>query len=122
MQIIKNDTTYTGKTVKSEDGIATAPEIVLNFNKTLEVTALKYTLQEGTAISDYEIQISTDGETWKTVKSDRFDLKDKTVTVYFENKENGESPFIFTYDARYVKLIATGQEEKGNINFQKSMF
>lgn len=108
----KKDTTYTGKTVKSEDGIATAPEIVLNFNKTLEVTALKYTLQEGTAISDYEIQISTDGETWKTVKSDRFDLKDKTVTVYFENKENGESPFIFTYDARYVKLIATGQEEK----------
>lgn len=108
----KKDTTYIGKTVKSEDGIATAPEIVLNFNKTLEVTALKYTLQEGTAISDYEIQISTDGETWKTVKSDRFDLKDKTVTVYFENKENGESPFIFTYDARYVKLIATGQEEK----------
>lgn len=104
-RVTDNDrsTTFKGKT-ETEN-----PEILLSFNKSLEVTALKYTAETGTPIGAYEIQISDDKKTWTTVKTGVFDLKNGVQTLYFENTEVKDSKFIYTYDAKYVKLVALNQ-------------
>lgn len=84
------------------------PEITLMFHETVEVTALKYTLRgEGKPISDYEIFISNDGQSWTSVGSGTFDLTDGVDTVYFSQESDGA--FMSTYDASYLKLVAKGQ-------------
>ena len=53
-------TTFTGKT-ETED-----PYIVLELNQPTEVSALRYVNSgSGTAVSDYKIEVSADGETYK---------------------------------------------------------
>lgn len=84
------------------------PEIVLQFNESVEVTALKYTLKgEGTPIRDYEILISNDGQNWTSVGQGAFDMTDGVDTVYFSEESDGA--FMSTYDASYLKLVAKGQ-------------
>lgn len=94
-------TTFTGKT-ETED-----PYIVLELNQPTEVSALRYVNSgSGTAVSDYKIEVSADGETYTSVKEGKFTLTDGSSIVYFEN---GKDPWICTYDAAYVKLTAVGQ-------------
>nr|WP_317282081.1 fibronectin type III domain-containing protein [uncultured Sellimonas sp.] len=105
VKMIDNDkkTVYKGTSEEKD------PEIVLSMNKLTEVTAVKYTAPEtGTAIKDYEIQISQDGKNYQTVKTGTFQLEDQTETVYFQNEN--QDPWVCTYDVSYVKIIAKGQK------------
>lgn len=97
-QVIDNDkgTTYTGK-IESGDAV-----ITLNFNKSLAVTALKYTVTSGTPIQSYQIQITSDGSQWKTVATGTFSGQEVN-TVYFPDEEG--NPWVTTYDATQVRLI-----------------
>lgn len=103
-RVIDNDntSTCTGR-ASAED-----PYIVLELNRMEEVCALNYTCGDGTAVTDYRIEVSTDGETYEEVKKGTFRMGDGSVRVYFDD---GNSR-ICTYDAAYVKLTAVGQ--KGN--------
>jgi len=104
-RIIDNDykNTYTGT---AQSGDAT---VLLRLNQVLPVCGLKYTVNSGTPIGNYEIQISTDGSTWTTVKAGSFEEKGKERTVYFENAD--KDPWVCTYDAAYVRLKAIGQSQ-----------
>lgn len=103
-QIIDNDynKTYTG-TVQGSDAT-----VLLRLNQVLSVCGLKYTVDSGTVIGNYEIQVSVDGSTWTTVKTGSFEDKKGSQTVYFEN---GKDPWVCTYDAAYVRLKAPGQNQ-----------
>lgn len=84
-------------------------QVTLSFNEVLAVTALKYRAAGEHAISDYEIQISADGSQWETVKTGTFTLDDdNSATVYFS--KDGDD-WLYTYDAGYLRLIATAQSE-----------
>lgn len=101
-RVVDNDagTTFTGSA--AED-----PYLILELNRSTEVTALGYRFSgKGKAIGEYKIEISTDGKAYREVKSGVFQLKNGSETVYFEN---GEDPWVCTYDARYVKVTAVGQ-------------
>lgn len=98
-RVIDNEkkTIYTGSSQQKD------AEIVIDFRKTLDVTALKFTGTEQMELSDFDIQISENGTTWKTVKEGSFEKNTSTPqTVYFANESSDK--FVGTYDARYVKL------------------
>ncbi len=99
-------TTYTG--VSSEED----PVIVLQMNKSVQVSALRYVLSsEGTAMDRFRVEVSQDGEHYQTVKEGRFDLQGKQAdTVYFQNAD--QDPWVATYDASYVRITALGQKGK----------
>ncbi len=101
-QVVDNDesTTYTG----SAKGSAW---VQLEFHKELATTGLKYTVNSGSAIQDYQIMVSEDGTNWETVAEGAFDQSETVSTVYFRN-EAGD-PWVCTYDAAYLKLVVTGQ-------------
>lgn len=97
------NTTYIG----SAEG---NPQIDINFGKSLGVTGVKYSAKDGNRIGQYEIQISQDGSEWKTVKRGEFDPSMETQIVYFQN-ENLD-PWVCTYDASHLRLIAVDQAGK----------
>lgn len=101
-QVVDNDedTTYTG----SASGTAW---VQLEFHKELATTGLKYTVNSGSAIQDYQIMVSEDGTNWDTVAEGAFSEGENVSTVYFRN-EAGD-PWVCTYDAAYLKLVVTGQ-------------
>lgn len=84
-------------------------EVLIQMNQVLEVCGLKYTVQSGTPVGAYEVEISVDGTTWTTVKSGNFENKTGSQTVYFENAD--KDPWVATYDAAYVRLRAVGQSK-----------
>ena len=73
-------------------------------NKKAAVSALKYTVGEGSAIGAYTVEISEDGSTWTKVREGSFEDKTGSQTVYFQN-EKGD-PWVATYDAVQVRLTA----------------
>ena len=97
----------------SDDYEGTAPnnqngEIIISLDEVKTLVGLKYKAGNVRAITDYEIQISTDKSNWETVKVGKFRLDDnKTQTVYF-NKDNDDR--LYTYRASYVKLVITDQK------------
>ena len=97
--VIDNDkgTTYTGTASGGE------AMVTLDFHKTLAATGFKYTLTSGSPITDYEIQISADGNQWTTVATGSFS-QEEVNTVYFVNENN--DPWVCTYDATQLRLIA----------------
>lgn len=98
-----SSTTFVGKADEQD------PYIILELNQLTEVTALRYSLSgSGQAIGSYRIEISTDGETYKEVKTGT--LNSNTEMLYFENSE--KDPWVCTYDAAFVKLTAVGQSGK----------
>lgn len=96
--------TYTGKSLEEE------PYIILQMNRREEVSALNYTCKggSGTAISDYLIEVSTDGEHYEKVAEGKFTLGESGARVYFTD----DSQRIHICDAAYVKLTAVGQTGK----------
>ena len=100
----KADTVYTGAS-DGED-----PVITLDMGKPTEVTSLRNTLgagAEGSAIGDYRIETSLDGENYTLIKEGALSLdKDGRASLYFDN---GKDPWICTYDARYLRITAVGQ-------------
>lgn len=102
----KADTTYTGKSAETED-----PYIILELNQSTEVNALSYMLKEtGTPITKYKIEVSTDGEDYREVKTGTFALDAGGEAKVF--LENGQDNWICTYDASFVKLTAVDQAGK----------
>lgn len=97
----QSDATFTGKA----DGAD--PYIVLELNRIMEISALRYTCREGQPIGSYRIEVSTDGSNYSEVKSGSFALTQNAQTVYFEN---GNDPWVYTCNAAYVKLTAVGQQ------------
>ena len=100
----KADTVYTGGS-DGED-----PVIMLDMGKPTEVTSLRYTLgagAKGSAIGDYRIETSLDGESYTLIKKGSLSLdEDGKASLYFDN---GKDPWICTYDARYLRITAVGQ-------------
>lgn len=94
-KLIDNDvsTAYTAET----GGEAA---IVLEFNKTLTVTGLKYSALDGIPGAGYEIQACCAGS-WVKVAEGSLDVSG-TGTVYFSN---GAQEYVSTYSATAVKLI-----------------
>ena len=64
-----------------------------------------------TPISNYEIYTSLDGEKWTLASSGKFDNTKTTQTVYFSEDGKTEANQLWSYDARYVKLVAKGSSE-----------
>lgn len=97
-------TVFTGTSANAD------PTMTIDLGKPTAVTALRYALQgaaEGAPLSAYRIEASLDGATYATVKEGELALgADGTATLYFEN---GEDPWICTYDARYLRITGTGQ-------------
>ena len=100
-RIIDNntDTAYNGTVPET----VTAAEIIIDMHDTKEVTSLKYS---GTALSNAEIAISTDGSTWTPVSTwSKTTQSGSAQMVWFDSvKESESEKWIGTYDARYVKL------------------
>ena len=71
------------------------PVITLDMGKPTEVTSLRYTLgagAEGSAIGDYRIETSLDGENYTLIKEGALSLdKDGRASLYFDN---GKDPWI----------------------------
>ncbi len=97
------ETAFTGKTSDGSD-----PEVVLHFHRALTITGLKYTVKSGTAITDYEIQISDDGTQWRTLASGTFDSAEQVKRVLFPNADK-ENPWNASYEASYLRIVAKGQ-------------
>jgi len=77
-------------------------EILLEFNRTLVVSGLKYTAGAGTPLGDCEIQVCQDGQ-WISVAEKALNGNN---TVYFAN---ADTAYISTYAATAVKVIIKGQ-------------
>lgn len=77
-------------------------EIVMEFNKTLTVTGLKYTAVAGIPGSDYEIQVRS-GDKWTGVAQGSFGVSaSDSGVIYFSNEAQ---EYVSTYTADAVKLI-----------------
>ena len=103
-KVMDNDaaTTFRAKTETEE------PYLTVKLNESTPVSALRYTLKgSGQAIGSFTIEVSEDGSVYTKVKEGSFELKDGSQTVYFED---GEKPWVATYDAAYVRLTAVGQQ------------
>lgn len=102
-RVVDNDykNTYTGETAEGD------AQIVIGLGRERAVCGLKYTLDAGTPIGKYEIDVSADGSSWINVKKGEFKNEAGSQTVYFENAD--KDPWICTYDAAYVRLRAAGQ-------------
>lgn len=105
--VIDNDysaATYTG-TANGADAVVT-----ISMNKKAAVSALKYTVEEGSPITDHVIEISADGSNWTTVREGSFEDKMGSQIIYFQNES--KDPWVATYDAVSVRLTAKGSAGK----------
>jgi len=77
-------------------------EIVMEFNKTLTVTGLKYTAVAGIPGSNYEVQVRSNGK-WVGAAAGSFGAASSdSGTIYFSNDAQ---EYVSTYTADAVKLI-----------------
>lgn len=135
---IDNDvsTVYYG-TKPADSGSAVRPQIILDLGGVKQVTALKFTPDQGEhsnyRLFGYKVEISTDNATWTTVKEgdcytgsasrpeswvkqeDIIYNADGSYTLYFNKKaEDGSmDPYMYTYDAAFVRLTATNMSSLG---------
>ena len=58
-------------------------------------------------ITNYEVYVSKDGETWTKAHSGTFDTT-KENTIYFNESGSSLNTQLWAYDAQYVKLVAKG--------------
>ncbi|MDE7210672.1 MAG: hypothetical protein K2O03_04415, partial [Lachnospiraceae bacterium] len=86
-----------------EAGVGANAEIVLEFNKTAEVTGFKYTAGSSLPTGSYEIQLLS-GDAWTTVAEGSFGTN-TIQTIYFANEEN---KYVSTFEASAVKLLLKG--------------
>lgn len=84
---------------------STDPYVLIDLKQTLEVSALRY-YAGSDEISDYVIEVSTDGKDYMKAAEGTFQMEDGKDVVYFTN---GSDPWVSTYDIRYIKVTAKGQ-------------
>lgn len=98
------DTVFTGVSQDAD------PVMTVDMGKPTEVTSVRYTLEDAgahAALGAYRIETSLDGATYTVVKEGELALGDGgAATLYFDN---GEDPWICTYDARYLRITGVGQ-------------
>ena len=82
--------------------------MVLDFHKELTVTGFKYTVMEGTKISDYGIWLRDEEGEWIKAAEGKFD-ENETQSIYFT--EEG-SKNIASYKTSALKLEIRGQKDK----------
>ena len=119
------DTVFQGMKDGRED-----PYVIIDLNKNNSLVGLTYTAPQNTAkkfsfrnlfsrntekvytpISKYEVYTSLDGNSWTLASSGTFDNTKTTQTVYFSEDGKTEAQQLWSYDARYVKLVAKGNSE-----------
>ncbi len=95
---------------EDENGEPNHPEIILNLGGVEQVTALKLNAGGASAITDYEISVSTDGAAWIPVKTGTFETTGEQ-TVYFNKvlEDGSMDPYMYIYPASFLKLTATSQ-------------
>ncbi len=77
-------------------------EIVMEFNKTLTVTGMKYTAIDGASDMGYEVLIRS-GDTWSKVAEGSLGAPaSNSGTIYFSNEAQ---EYVSTYEATAVKLV-----------------
>ena len=103
----KADTVFAGVSAKED------PSLTIDMGKSTQVTSVRYTLEgadAAAALGAYRIETSLDGEAYTAIKEGRLQLGDDgTATLYFDN---GDDPWICTYDARYLRITGVGQAGK----------
>lgn len=132
----KIDTSYVGRMLTNDEFNSlpnkvqslrpnTDPYIIIDTQSVNAVAGIKYTAPttttkifkmtklERTAINNYEIQVSKDGNSWTTVKTGSFDLSGSNPTniIYFDKDAQGGGKQLATHNARFIKLIAKGAKE-----------
>ncbi len=96
----KADQVYTGSA--KEDAY-----VILKLNRMEEVAAFGYQCPDSAgAIKQYRIEVSADGENYRTVQEGTFELTDGSAKVYF--MKDGKNA---ACDAAWVKFTAVGQKE-----------
>lgn len=86
--------------------------LTIDFGGQVEMSALRYRSGEGVsnAISQYKIEISTDGTNWETIRTGSFNLKNGEALVYFDEGTQGEELYrVMMKYANYMRLTAVGQ-------------
>ena len=84
--------------------------VLIDMKKQNTICGLKYTVADGSAITDFVIEISTDGQNWRTVREGSFEEKIRSQTVYFQNEK--KDPWVAAFDAVQVRLTAKGSAGK----------
>ena len=116
-----NSSVYEGKKYNTEED----PYIILDANEVRSLAGIKYTAPTTTtklfkkeklsksAIQNFEIQISKDGQNWTTVKEGEFDINSNnpTQTIYFDKEGVEGGNQLNVYNTRFVKLIAKNATE-----------
>ncbi len=103
----KPGTQYNG-TIQGTEG-----QIVIDMQKPMEVTSLRY---QGGELKDVTIRVSLNGSTWVTVKENYHipESAEELSTIWFDAVQPDEKEkWIGTYDARYVMLVLSGGGEDG---------
>lgn len=120
---IDNDST-TAHTVQKTSG---DPYIIIDMNKNAPLVGFRYTAPvsenanvltklfssqkiASDALSNYVIQVSTDGQEWTQVSSGRMNVNSQnpTQTIYFEKPGTSGGNQYWMQNAQYVKIIAKG--------------
>ena len=60
-------------------------------------------------ISNYEVLVSNDGKNWTKAHSGKFDTTKENV-IYFNESGSSDNSQLWTYNAKYVKLVAKGAQ------------
>ena len=113
-------TNNSGQTVDGD------PYVTIEMSRSKSVVGLKYTPGTTTKkkfslknlfrknteityspISNYEVYVSEDGSKWTKAHSGKFDTT-KENTIYFNEKGNSDNSQLWSYNAKYVKLVAKG--------------
>ena len=113
-------TNNSGQTVSGD------PYVTIEMDRTKSVVGLKYTPGTTTKkkfslknlftrntettyspISKYEVLVSQDGVNWTKAHSGTFDTTKENI-IYFNEKGNSDNSQLWSYDAKYVKLVAKG--------------
>lgn len=114
--IDNNDSTvYEGKKKNKDED----PYVMIDAKEVRSLAGIKYTAPttttklfkktktSKTAIQDYKVEVSKDGNTWTTVKEGRFN-NNSTETIYFDKEGVQGGNQLNVYNARFVKLTAKG--------------
>lgn len=89
-------------------GTANAPEIIMDFHKTITAAGIKVTAGDQTnAIKNYEVYVSRDKAEWTLAGKGSFTYENGSAAAYF-NKE--DDTWMYTYDAAYMKLVVKNQK------------
>lgn len=83
--------------------------VVLNLGEVAQIIGLKYTKGTENSIKNYEIQVSTNGSDWTSVKTGTFHSESSDETVYFTKEHSELGTSVDIQEVSYVKLIAKGQ-------------